>query len=163
VSAPDAAPSEVYTGLRQQILDVDPAQIALAASPELPHVWGLVMESGYPNAVVTLVALADGTTSLYFSTGGGIIGGGGHPPVAAATRALLRVVEQYLPQMPASTDLALPATGQVALRALTYDGRRCVVAAEDDLGYRPHPLAEIFHAAHDVLTQLRLMQEAREG
>ena len=42
-------------------------------TPEMPVVWGVVMETGYPEAVVTLVSLGDRTTSLYFSNGGGII------------------------------------------------------------------------------------------
>jgi hypothetical protein len=152
----------VYDGLRQQILDLDPAAAGLTASPELPTVWGLLMETGHPNGVATLVALADGTTSLYLSTGGGVIGGGAHPQVAAATRRLLGIVERYLAQIPASTQTALPAVGRVALRALTYHGRHVAEAAEDDLGYQRHPLWPVFHAAHDVITELRLIEEARQ-
>lgn len=151
----------VYDGLRQQILDLDPAAAGLAASPELPTVWGLLMETGYPGGVATLVALADGTTSLYLSTGGGVIGGGEHRQVAAATRRLLGIVERHLGQMPPSADTGLPAVGRVALRALTYQGRHGAEAAEDDLGYQRHPLWPVFHAAHDVITELRLIEESR--
>jgi hypothetical protein len=35
-----------------------------------------VMETGYPEALVTLVALSEGIASLYLSNGGGIIGPG---------------------------------------------------------------------------------------
>jgi hypothetical protein len=47
-------------------------------------------------AVVSLVAVAKGGTSLYFSTGGGVIGGGEHDSVRAANRKLLLFVEQGL-------------------------------------------------------------------
>ena len=41
-----------------------------------PNVFGVVMDMTYPSGVATLVTFADGTASLYTSTGGGIIGGG---------------------------------------------------------------------------------------
>jgi len=73
----------------------------------------------------------------------------------------LEVVEQHLAAMPASADTVLPALGRVALRALTYEDRRVVVADEDDLGYGRHALSAVFHAAHEVITELRLIEEAR--
>ena len=92
------------------------------------------MDIESPTGTATLVGLADGTTSLYLSSGGGVIGGGEHAQVASATRALLLVVEGQLDQMPTTTDTPLPAAGRVVLRAMTYHGQRAVDAAEDDLG-----------------------------
>lgn len=159
---PSARP-EVYDGLREQVLQLDPGSVGIGPSPTLPRVWGLVMDIGSRTGTATLVGLADGTTSLYLSTGGGMIGGGEHPQIATATRALLLVVERHLDQMPTATDAPLPAAGRVVLRAMAYDGQRAVEAAEDDLRHRRHLLADIFHSAHDVLTELRLLDEARQG
>ena len=53
----------------------------------------------------------------------------------------------------------LPAAGEVALRALAFDGPRLTLADEDDLGYERHELSPIFFLAHDVITQLRLIDE----
>jgi hypothetical protein len=117
------------------------------------------METGYPNGTATLVALADGTTSLCLSSGGGIIGGGQHTPVAEATRRLLHIAERHLTGMVPAADTDLPVSGRVRLRALAYHGQYSVDAAEDDLGYRRHPLWPVFHAAHDVITQLRILDE----
>jgi hypothetical protein len=113
--------------------------------------------------VSTLVALADGTTSLYLSNGGGIIGGGFHPQVQAATRALLAVVERRLDQMPAATATTLPATGRTVFRAMTYQGQHAVEADDDDLHRPEHPQHEMHSAAHAVITELRLIEEARSG
>ena len=124
---------EVYEGLRQQILQLEPASVGIKPSAELPRVWGMVMDMGSRNATATLVGLADGTTSLYLSTGGAVIGGGEHRQVAGATRTLLRVVERQLDQMPTTTNTPLPAPGRVVLRAMTYQGQRSVDAAEDGL------------------------------
>ena len=69
------------------------------------------MDTRYPEAVMTLVALADGTTSLYFSNGGGMIGGGEHPRVAAATRRLVDVAARFLTVLSPATDFPLPPAG----------------------------------------------------
>lgn len=157
-------PTEVYAGLRDQILGLDPARAGIGPSADLPTVWGLMMETGYPNGTATLVALADGTTSMYFSSGGGVIGAGEYAQVARATRRLLEVTERYVPDMPpAAGDDALPAAGRVIVRALTYQGERGAEAAEDDLGHRRHVLSPVFHAAHEVITQIRILHEQRSA
>jgi hypothetical protein len=157
----NGSPAEVYAGLRRQILTVNPADVGLTSTQALPRVWGAMIEIGPGHGSVTLVALADGTTSLYTSAGGGIIGAGEHSRIAAATRALLAVVEQHLAQMPVRVDTTPPAAGRVVLRALTYEGHRTVEAAEDDLGHGGHAMSPVFYAVHDVLTELRLLEEAR--
>jgi len=59
----------------------------------------------------TLVVLADGTTSLYFSSGGGIIGAGERPEVRKASERFLgwgnRLVESAKP----SESVEPPAEG----------------------------------------------------
>jgi hypothetical protein len=164
---PPAAPAgdgaALYHGLRAQVLDLDPASVELTPGPEHPQVWGALMDMGFPSGTATLVALADGTTSLYTSTGGGIIGGGSHQAVTAATRVFLACVADHLGALAPETGTGLPARGRVIIRALTYQGQRAAEAAEDDLGYHRHALSPVFHAAHDVITQLRLLDEARTG
>jgi hypothetical protein len=157
----DKQPADTYTGLRRQVLQIVPAEVGIAPTPELPRVWGLLMDTTYERGGYSLVALADGTTSLYMTTGGGMIGGGEHDQVVAATLAALRVVEAHFDQLLPSADDTLPPVNGVVLRALTYDGQRAVLAAEQDLGEGRHPQAEIFHAAHSAITELRLINEAR--
>jgi hypothetical protein len=152
---------QVAEGLRAQILDLDPAEVGLDRFAATRRVWGALLETGYPKATATLVSLADGTTSLYLSTGGGIIGGGGHDRVAAATQSFLAAVEDHLGQLSPDPDSAVPAVGRVIIRAMTYQGRYRAEAAEDDLGDGRHPLSPVFYAAHDVLTELRMIDQAR--
>jgi hypothetical protein len=163
---PDSSPAsgeQVYQGLRTQILDLDPGTAGLPQGPGHRVLWGALMETGYLRGTATLVALADGTTSLYLSTGGGILGGGFHQSVADATRAFLAILEQHLPALHPDPDTALPAEGRVILRALTYAGRLTAEASEDELGYGRHQLSAVFHAGHRVITGLRLIEEARRG
>lgn len=160
---PAASGEEVYQGLRAQILGLEPAEAGLQQGPTHPIVWGALMETAYPRGTATLVSLADGTTSLYLSTGGGIIGGGFHQAVANATRSFLEGLERHLPMLQPDPDAALPAAGLVRIHALTYTGRLFADASEDDLGYGRHHLSPVFHAAQRVITELRLIDEAREG
>jgi hypothetical protein len=153
-------PKSVYQGLRQQILRLDPVEVGLKPTDDLPAVWGLMMETGHQRGTSTLVALADGTTSLYLSSGGGIIGGGQHDQVVVATMRLLALAEVLLPELPVDRSEELPRTDRVVLRALTYAGPHAVEAAQDDLGYGRHRVSELFHAGHDVITELRLVHEA---
>lgn len=153
--------ASVYHGLRTQVLDLDPATAGLGPTADRARLWGALMELSYPNGVATLVALADGTTSLYTSTGGGIIGGGAHQAVVEANRAFLASVEQYIPVLGPDPDAALPAAGLVAIRALTYTGRVAATAPEEDLGRNRHRLTPVFYAGQGVLTELRLIDESQ--
>jgi hypothetical protein len=160
---PAGAGEQVYQGLRAQILDLDPATAGLRQGSEDRVVWGSLMETGYPRGTATLVALADGTTSLYLSGGGGIIGGGSHEAVATAAKKYLAELEMHLPMLAADPADNLPAPGQVIIRALTFTGRMSAQASEQDLGQRRHRLWPVFHAAHRVITELRLIDETRQG
>jgi len=119
------------------------------------------METGYAYGIATLVCLSDGTTSLYTSSGGGIIGGGGHEAVIRENSRLLEVLSGHLAEMTPSTEQSLPGLGRTIIRALAADGQRVFESAENDLGQGRSPLSPVFHAAQGVITQLRLIDEAR--
>jgi hypothetical protein len=158
-SRPDG--QEVFQGLRTQILNLDPAEIRIEGALAGRRVRGALMEMGYPNGTATLVALGDGTTSLYLSSGGGIIGAGAHAQVATATQQFLAVVDDHLALLTADADSGIPAAGRVIIRALTDQGWSSAEAAEGDLGRGPHPLSAVFHAGQGVLTELRLIAESQ--
>jgi hypothetical protein len=155
-----SGPADVYFGLRNRILTLDPATAGLAVPPGSAP-WGCVMETGYANGTATLVCLSDGTTSVYTSSGGGIIGGGGHEAVVRANARLLAVLSDHKTEMSPSTEHPLPGVGRTIIRALTADGQREFESAENEIGEGRSPLSPVFHAAHDVITQLRLIDEAR--
>ena len=146
---------DIYDDLRADVLALDPGAVGISATDDDPTIFGVVMETGFPEGVATLVALIDGTTSLYLSSGGGTIGGGDHPEVAVATLAFVRAVAGELDCLEPDDDDELPAPGRVILRALTYDGRRAADLDEDDLGNDRHTLSPAFHLGHEVIALLR--------
>lgn len=153
------SPAEVAAGLRQQILRLTPDQLGDPALADEP-VLALLMETGHPGAVATLVAVADGTVSLYFSNGGGYIGAGTNAAVAEAGRRLLETAQGFLPELSGVTDPPLPGKGMTQFVAVTRDGLRAAAAVEKDLGERRHALSPLFFAGHGVITQIRLAQPA---
>lgn len=153
-------PAEVYADLRQQVLRLTPDQLGNVALADAP-ILALLMETGYPEAVATLVAVADGTTSLYFSNGGGLIGAGTHAAVAEASRRWLETGQEFLPQLSAMEDPPLPTEGLTQFVAVTPEGLRGVVAPEEELGEGRHDLSPFFYGGQDVITQIRLTQGAR--
>jgi hypothetical protein len=148
-------PAEVYADLRHQVLGLTPDQLRNGALGDAP-ILALLMETGYPEAVATLVAVVDGTTSLYFSNGGGFIGAGTHAAVAEASRRWLETGQEFLPRLSVITDPPLPTEGVTKFVAVTPEGLRGVVAPEEELGEERHDLSPLFYVGQDVITQIRL-------
>jgi hypothetical protein len=154
------APADGSPGLRSQLLEFEPADIGLEPTEELPNVWGGLMELGYPEGAATIVSLADGSTSMYTSTGGGVIGGGTHDSVVQASRSFLVELEGRLGELEEVKDTRLPAPGIVAFRALTYSGPRARTADESELANGDHALSSLYAAGHGVISALREITEA---
>lgn len=148
--------AEVYSGLRQQVLNLRPEQLGEGLAEE--PILALLMETGYPEAVATLVGVADGTTSLYFSNGGGFIGAGTHESVAEANRRWRELGRSVLPQLEVIEDAPLPGEGMTQFVAVTPEGLRGAVAPEEELGEGRHELSPFFYAAQDVITQIRVSE-----
>jgi hypothetical protein len=158
----DRSSGEVYSALRHQALSTQRTEVGIPAPPLEAPVWGILMETGYPEAAATLLAFSDGTTSLYLSSGGGVIGGHAYQSVRQANAALLETANQYYRHLKSSESFPVPATGHTLFYALTDSGVLSGGDREDELGHGRHPLSPLFHAGHRVITQLRLMSESAD-
>ncbi len=155
-------PAQSYLALRERILHLQPAEIGLNPTSETGQVWGVLMETGYPEGTATLVCLADGTTSLYYSTGGGMMGSPSYSPLADASRAMVAQAELLLPQLTLTKELPLPEVGQVRFIALTFSGLFAGDASEPTLAAGKHILTPLFEFGHKVLSELRLLNQPRQ-
>jgi hypothetical protein len=158
---PKASPVEMSRKLREQALSVTAADLNLAPIEARPHVWGVLMELSYPEAVATLAAFADGSVSLYISTGGGIIGAGEHPPVREVSEKLLSIAQAHIADFEPAAATPLPKAGRTRFYVRTFNATLTAEADEQDLGHGRHKLAPVFHAGHAVITQMRLASEKR--
>ena len=152
---PKPDPTQTVRALREQALGVGAAELGLVATTGRAHVWGVLMETGYPEGVATLVALGDGTSSLYFSNGGGIIGGGEHARVRAASDRFLTTAEAYVTEFTNADATPFPGVGRVRFYVRTFEGTLTAEASEDDLGEQRHALSPLFHSGHAVIAAMR--------
>ncbi len=157
---PDPAP--IIKDMRERIFALNSAEVGISPSSEHPNIWGVLMETGYPEALATLVSLADGTTSLYLGHGGGIIGGGEHDSVRRATMAFISDAERYIDKLTSTKTYPLPDVGRVKFYVLTFNGILTADVEENDLGEGRHELSKLFFTGHKVLTELRHIDEQRE-
>ena len=148
--------------LRDMILRNPPDELGFAPGKDT-ELYGVLMETGYDSAIATIVSLADGTTSMYFSSGGGTIGAGEHERVANATRAFVAAAADFLSYAEPTTDFPSPALGEVRFQFLTFGGGLTAAAPEDDLGNQRDALSPLFYAGQDVITEIRLVQESGEA
>jgi hypothetical protein len=154
----DYEPAEIYLRLRSQVLSRTPSEIH--ALPGLsPALLGVLMESGYPEAVVTLVTIADGTVSLYFSNGGGIIGIGEYERVRKASVEFLSLAERFIAKAQPTNDHPLPSKGYITFYFITSSGLFFATAKEKDLENKQHPL---FLKAHKVISEARDVDRKRK-
>jgi len=155
-----SSPAEMSQHLRSEALTRSAEDIGVVASPEHPNVFGIIMETGYPEAVATLAVFAEGSTSLYFSSGGGVIGAGEHESVRETHGPFFAEAEARLAAFTKTTEMPLPAEGRVRFYVRTFRGTLTAEAAEDDLGEMRHELSDLFHAGHAAIAAVR---EASDG
>lgn len=158
-AAPAAAPAaypqaDTYRDLRNQILTLRPQSLGMAGASQGP--LAVLMETGFPEAVATLVCVADGSASLYFSNGGGIIGGGEHEAVSIPARSFIASARAFQDAFKPTTDYPLPDNGSVRFYMVTASGVHAAKQlVEDDLGNMRERLSPLFHRGHDVITAIR--------
>ncbi len=142
--------ADMYVDLRNRALGYEPAN-----APASSKVIAVLMETGYPEAIATLVAVSDGAVSLYFSNGGGIIGAGEHIAVREVASVLLSSADALLPHASKTEAFPLPLRGHVRFYLVTTSGVFTAEALEDDLGYQRHSLSPLFHQAHELIAAVR--------
>lgn len=156
--AEEYEPADVYIGLRDKVLALSPGQIDHSGP-----VLAVLMETGYPTAAVTLVAVADGTVSLYFSNGGGIIGAGEYPQVREVGLDMVSEAANYLPKLIQTDSYPLPQQSYTRFYVVTTSGIYTQSVLEDDLGNERHALSPLFYAGHKLIAYIRAAEEHRQA
>jgi hypothetical protein len=155
------SPRETYESLRSLALSVDPGTLELPADGSWSGALVGVIEIGRESGVATFVAVADGSVSMYTSTGGGVIGAGDHASVREAARRFLREAGDARRLLSPATEFPLPAPNEVGFHVRTADGSFTGSAPERALR-GSHPLASLYAAGQDMITEIRLMTETEE-
>ncbi|MDB6035820.1 MAG: hypothetical protein JWM16_6158 [Verrucomicrobiales bacterium] len=141
-------------GLREQVLSRRMLPPRPDGDPTV--VRGVVMDWSLGSGVATLIAIDDGTVSLYLNPGGGVIGAGTHPAVARAAAAFrqegLRVRHAFIE----TSSFSAPGPDSMAFYILTDAATlKSGVVAADQIGKTGDPLGPLGAAAQALLTEVR--------
>lgn len=147
--------------LRARFLSLEAQSLGIEPSSEYPRVFGAAMDWPVGEHIATLVALLDGTASLYTTSTFGIIGGAGHASVKNAAQRFVKAFNELLPETVATTTHPYPDKERVCFFLLTFDGLRTVETEIAPIYSGSGKFAPLFGDGQAVITELRKMTEAR--
>jgi len=168
-SKPDIAAKEssdskgVYIGLRNLMLQGSRAKFSLPATSKPTEPWGVVMDWGVHTGTATVVAMSDGSASVYLSSGGGFIGGKGQDSIRQAAQKAVDIARSVqLPPEP-TTDYPLPEQHGVFFYFLTDAGVFALRTSEKDVQSPGHPLRQLGDGMQAVITEYRLWDSRKKS
>jgi hypothetical protein len=144
--------------LRNMILSSEPQ--AADASDKTPA--SVIMDDHVGDAIASVMSSTGGDASIYLSSGGGMIGGVGHANVRSAAVAFTKAALEHKTAMVATTSFPYPEPGKVRFYLRTREGVFFAEAPRADLIAGTHPLAALFRAGQEVITQFRAVSGSRE-
>ncbi len=156
-------PVQMTALLRASVFTITPAGMSgargdmAAQAAGTDAVCGVMIEFGHPQVITSLVALQDGSVSVYMSDGGGVIGCGLHPEVRSAARKMLTLAQEVEHQCVPMTQFPSPAEDSVTVYLLTRNGVMGATVMRNDLDEGAVPLAELYYAAHGVIGIVELL------
>jgi hypothetical protein len=150
------APKEIYLNLRSQALHGSRDRWKQFPMVDPAKPWGIVMDWVVQRGICTVLALADGTASLYFSNGGGYIGGQFQETINRAAKDAVGLAADCLSTAELTTNFPLPENGQVFFYLLADKGVFVTNATEQELKAGGHRLLKLANAMQEVIAQYRL-------
>jgi hypothetical protein len=130
--------------------------------PNLPDgaIHSVLMDWPISSGMMTTLAAADGTASIYLSNGGGFLGGGQKYPAIrqAAINAIVIGGRLWPHFQPASTH-ELPPAGEIFFYIATNEGVHFAGATEAAMRDRTSPLRFLGAVMQEIVTQYRLVYQ----
>ena len=154
----EIVPSETYLGLRRQILQGLRGKVTLPAASKPTEPYAVLMDWNTGNGIATVVAVADGTASIYLQAGGGSIGGGqSHKEIRDAALKAVSVASALQPQMHLVGAFPLPPRGGVIFYAVADAGVYSSPARAEDLAAHKDPMSRLGDAMQTIVTEYRVL------
>lgn len=152
-------PEVVYANLRKRAFETSPQSLGPAGDVGENEAYGLIMEMGMADSVLTLACFADGDAGFFYQSGGGMKGGGAHENVRKAAKEFVALAQKALPQMAKAIGTPLlPDAGQVRFSALTPQGLLNAEVDRESLSESQSPFASLFLSGQEVVAQMRQVQ-----
>jgi len=153
------SPENIGRELRLMFLSTPAAEMGFEPSEEFPHVFAVAMDWPIDDQTATVIALSDGSASLYTTSAFGIIGGNSDQNVRAAATDLVAAANRYHSSATPVTEFPYPSASMVRFYLRTYDGVTVIEtdasAVYDGVG----EFSELFELGQIVLTELHLISE----
>jgi len=154
--------AEIYTDLRNQIISLSDKEKAKDFGYKEGQTIAVLMETGLEDACYTLVAVSDGTASLYFSNGGGIIGAGEYEKGARAAHDFIQFSGKFEQYFSITKKYPLPQPGKTRFYIIKSGTILTGEYNESDLGNGKLVLSPLFYKGHDLITEIRVTEEKRK-
>ena len=158
----DSTTIQIAISLRLRALALKPDDIGRgsgasndsSANSVWGSVFGVIVEMAYPDAVTTLVALTDGSVSLYVSDGNGCIGCGQHREVRTTANEMLAAASRLfdISQLTESTDA--PKPGDVCIYLLAQQGLRSMVVSLDRINEVDPRFGSVYFAGQRLMATI---------
>ncbi len=117
----------------------------------------VLMDWHVDKGTVTVLAAADGTASLYLSSGGGLVGGSERSPaIRGAALHAVKVATGMRLHFERTEITPLPSLGDVNFYLTTNDSVRMAVAPEGKLRAGTDPLSVLGAAMQKIVTEYRV-------
>jgi len=142
---------DVAVALRARVLALTPADIDIDPQSTPSLVWGVLIETSHPDAVASLVALADGSVSLYVNDGNGCVGCGTDSEVRIAGADLLQIANHVVAVATPTEEVDYPPPGVARFYFLSLDGLRCAQFRIEELNSIDAKLSVLYFAGQRVI------------
>jgi hypothetical protein len=148
----------IFMELRDRILrsKAEDLNIQLDSSS---RVWCVVTDIAMQTGSVCVVAMIDGSASMYFSSGGAVVGSMEQQNVRDAATLYTRMCYKSLPEMRLTREFPLPLVGQVSFHLLTNNGIYAASAQKEELVSGQNILSPMFFAANDLIKQFSTIKK----
>jgi hypothetical protein len=140
---------DLSAALRAQVFAIKATDVGVAARAS--NIYGAMIDTALADVVVTLVALIDGSVSVYVSDGTGCIGCGMHLDVRTAAAEFLQAAALTLPTSTLTQDHAVPAPHTVRCFLLTNEGVRSLQSSLQAAHRNDSPLGAAYVAGVHLL------------
>jgi len=148
----------MYLELRKKAFSVSPKDLKLTEN-KIGKVYGVLMETGFPESICTLTAFAEGSVSLYFSNGGGMIGIGEHEAPRKIALDYINNSKEYLKFSSKTKVFPNPIIHETIFYFLTFDGVYTFRDSEENFGNYKNDLSKLFHKAQELITEARAIKK----
>ena len=154
-------PADAGRELRRMFLTMPAEAAGIETSSEVSRVWDVAMDWPLGEQIVTVVALADGSASLYTTGTFGVIGGVGHENVRTAAKSFVKRAERYHDASRPTSDLSYPSPDRVRFYFRTFGGVRALDVPLASVTDERGQYSALFDLAQELIGHLRIAGERK--